>query len=686
MKKFRWFPIILCAFLLLSVFSMGASRATSKKAVDFSKPVKIVLQTKSSNPQKDFTLTDKTGKSVDFIVNKLDDKTFVLVALSGSGELTLQSKKTIVSTSVYTGEIFVQSKENLKKILPQSSLQQRDSMVVYDAGAPAAEEKSAAPAEGSDSSSTNVQVKGVDEADIVKVMGEYIFYSVDNVVYIARGQNGNITQLGRIVAEDNFYLRDMYVDTGRLILLGNSYRNNKEYAKAIVYDISNIKSPKVYRSLAQEGYYVSSRKIDQQIYLVSTAGLYYDWALPAYVDSAVSAREKTISLDSVRFFPGYYREEITTIGSLGIKDKKEATYTSFMGSAEDIYMTSRSLYINYREYPYYFDAVPYIYTEPATPEKSSSTSSSDDQVIDITPPDAYLDRTVIKKFAINGGKITYVADARIVGTLINQFAMDESGDYFRVAYTRDESSGSEVAVFDKNMKQVGKLTGIAPTERIYSVRFMGDKLYLVTFKQVDPFFVVDMKNPRAPKILGYLKIPGYSSYLHPYDENHIIGFGFDTKNVQSWTQNTGIKIAMFDVSDTQNPKQISNVSIGAEGTSSELMYNHKALMYNAKESYFGFPILVTSEVKKPGSSYSDIEYVFEGGYVYSVDSNYKLVFKGNVTHKASHTGQSGYDWDYSSAIQRMVYIGDYIYSVSPKGISSNRASDMKQIAMMDWKN
>jgi hypothetical protein len=139
--------------------------------------------------------------------------------------------------------------------------------------------------------------------------------------------------------------------------------------------------------------------------------------------------------------------------------------------------------------------------------------------------------TVIHKIAIKDGRIRYVASGIVPGTILNQFSMDEHKGYFRIATTigswwwgRDDSKNN-VYVLDDDMRTVGKLEGLAPGETIYSARFFGNRCYLVTYKQIDPFFVIDLRNPKDPKVLGELKIPGFSTYLHPYDENHVIGIG-----------------------------------------------------------------------------------------------------------------------------------------------------------------
>jgi len=170
-------------------------------------------------------------------------------------------------------------------------------------------------------------------------------------------------------------------------------------------------------------------------------------------------------------------------------------------------------------------------------------------------------KTIIHKISIDKDKIEYVAKGTVPGRLLNQFSMDEKGDRFRVAttneiYTQYKGTirSNAVYVLDEQLKIVGELEEIASDESIFSTRFIGDRLYMVTFQQIDPFFVIDLSSD-TPKILGELKIPGFSNYLHPYDEEHIIGVGRDTKEMDNGrVQQLGIKIALFNVADVNNPR------------------------------------------------------------------------------------------------------------------------------------
>jgi uncharacterized secreted protein with C-terminal beta-propeller domain len=240
------------------------------------------------------------------------------------------------------------------------------------------------------------------------------------------------------------------------------------------------------------------------------------------------------------------------------------------------------------------------------------------------------------------------------------------------------------------MDMVGKIEGIAPGEEIYSTRFMGDRLYMVTFKKIDPFFVIDLSDPKYPDILGKLKIPGYSDYLHPYDENHIIGFGKDTDEAteeeqRSWDQDfawyQGIKIAMFDVTDVENPTQMFKEVVGDRGTNSPLLYDHKALLFDKEKGLFAFPVAVAEipESEKTddmsGSTYG--EFVFQGAYVYHVDLENGFDLQATITHwdEDEVADKSGYYWYGQKDVERVLYIGDFLYTVSKEMIKANDMTD-----------
>src|SRR3989338_2141236 len=206
------------------------------------------------------------------------------------------------------------------------------------------------------------------------------------------------------------------------------------------------------------------------------------------------------------------------------------------------------------------------------------------------------DKSVIHRIALSSGAIDYKGSGEVPGRPLNQFSMDESGGYFRIATTsqqnqlRDGSSSNNVYILDSALKITGRLEGLAKGERIYSARFIGERGYMVTFKKVDPLFVIDL-TPTNPRVLGELKIPGFSDYLHPYDENHIIGVGKETgENEWGGISTKGVKVALFDVTDVEKPKLVDQYEIGEQGTDSEALQDHKAFLFDKDKKLLVLPV------------------------------------------------------------------------------------------------
>jgi uncharacterized secreted protein with C-terminal beta-propeller domain len=200
---------------------------------------------------------------------------------------------------------------------------------------------------------------------------------------------------------------------------------------------------------------------------------------------------------------------------------------------------------------------------------------------------------------------------------------------------------------------------------------------MVTFQRIDPFFVIDLSED-TPKVLGALKIPGYSNYLHPYDEDHIIGIGKETKeNKYGGIETLGVKVALFDVSDVKNPKELDVFAIGGSGTDSEVLWDHKALMFNKEKNILSIPIWEQMPYDEPvpldgGVSRPYLEpKVWRGFYVFGIDVNDGFSLKGKV----DHTSDNNYYWyGYGS---RSFYIGDVLYTVSPNLMKMNDLNDIE---------
>lgn len=310
--------------------------------------------------------------------------------------------------------------------------------------------------------------------------------------------------------------------------------------------------------------------------------------------------------------------------------------------------------------------------------------------------------THIYKFNINNdGTIKYNSKTKTKGKTINQFSLDEYNDTLRVALY--DNNGSKVVVFNNKLEKIGETDYLAKGERMYSSRFIGNKAYLVTYKTIDPLYVIDLSKPENPIILGELKIPGYSTYLHPYDENHIIGIGMETKEkvnrdsfgkITSTTANiVGMKMALFDVSNVNNPIQISSTVIGDSRTTSSILTNHKALLFSKEKELIAIPVNNYSEdfeiSSSSNSTYSSAiysyknyskPYISEGYLVYKINLEDGFKFKGTITHSAE---KSTYQYHINSHLLRGLYIDNNLFTISEDAIQVNNLDTMDFIAKLN---
>jgi uncharacterized secreted protein with C-terminal beta-propeller domain len=498
-------------------------------------------------------------------------------------------------------------------------------------------------------SETNTQVQGVDEADIIKTDGTYL--------YQIRGQEITISKISpetamrvesRIVLPEMTTPQEIYVDAQYLtIIVADApsyaadevfYRSRMWYptnTRILVYNITNKQRPVQVREIDVEGSAVSTRKVGSVVYLVAQKWLNSDdlegESTVYYRDSINGAARSEIGLDRICYFPENLNNAYLTVLALDVSDgRKEATVEVYLGSGRNIFMSQDNLYI-------------------ALEQWNQSNESNK----------AY---TLVHKFSVAGTNLTYQGMGQIPGNILNQFSMDEHNGYFRIATTSHEAKTlNNVYILDRNMKVVGTLEGLAPGEQIYSVRFMGDKGYLVTFEMIDPLFVIDLKNPTNPQVLGELKIPGFSNYLHPIDENTLLGIGRDTdvvmRNGRPAVQEKGMKLAIFDVSDVNNPEELHVEIIGGYGSYSEALYNHKAVLFY--RDVLSLPVSVMESGKLE----------FEGAVAYHVSKEYGFAPMGKVTH---HNDRDLAIGDHGGYISRTLIANNVFYSISQNMIKANR--------------
>lgn len=411
--------------------------------------------------------------------------------------------------------------------------------------------------ENADYSGTTLQVEGVDEADRVKTDGRYIYIlSTKNGcnVKIAAVRGGAPVQLADIKTED-IYCSDMYLSSGRLVLIGTEQGSSDTLA--VIYDVNDPTSPKEAARCRQSGYYNQSRLIGKKLYILSNHSVNTQSIIKDNPASFVPSVEcgdycGAVEPSSICIYNNCERPEYTVISAYDIEDGSLAGTQSLLGGSSTVYAGTENI---------------------ITCGISGIT-------------------TQVARFSIDDGKIGLKATGEISGTLLNQFSIDEYKGYFRFVTTRIKYESSQfpsdtvnvLTVLDGGLKQVSKIDDIAPGEQVYSVRFMGDTAYFVTFRQVDPLFSVDLSDPTAPEIIGSLKIPGFSDYLFPYGDGLLLGIGRNADENTGKVQN--MKLSMFDISDPTNVTETAKRDLSA--SYSDSLYTHKATLADPGKNIIGF--------------------------------------------------------------------------------------------------
>ncbi len=531
-----------------------------------------------------------------------------------------------------------------------------DSKTLDSAGsAQSAEDRSSNEAASNDQDSysqTNSQVEGIDEADIVKTDGQYIYVVTGQDVVIVKANGSDVQEVGRIKGQDNVYISDIFIDNDRLVLMGNYYdyigsddpilyqessekvrssyyNTGRNYVYTAVYDTTDKSSPQLLKEVEAEGNFVSSRKNGDYVYIVASQYTYWlmsnggedDQILPMVKDSTVSDQPEPIALNDLMICPRQNFDCYTTVAAINISDTdQDAQFESFAGSVQDIYMNDSSLYLSFYDW-------------------QDETTMTDLIALDV-------DQT----------SINYRAGGAVEGYLLNQYAMDEYDGYFRIATTTSDN-GCNLYVLDQYLNQVGSANDIVTNERIYAARFSGDRGYLVTYENIDPLFVLDLSDPANPTVTGQLELPGFSNYLHVVDENTLLGIGYDTEDMyvrdhdgnetSIGTRTGGIKLSLFDVSDPNNPQLLDEYVTGGSGSYAEVLYNNKALMVDSNQDIFGFCATLIADGK-------DYNQYFNGALLFEVNN-------GSISKLGEIAYEQPSDSENYQYYQRLAYIGDTIY-------------------------
>ena len=548
-------------------------------------------------------------------------------------------------------------------------------------------------------SATNVQVEGIDEADIIKTDGEYIYLVSDQRLLLIRAYPPERMELiSEVRLEGNPV--GLYISGDRLVTIEQMYRDaifTGEDGNMIlpqanvsfrVYDTSNKSKPVLRREYAISGFYSASRMLEPYVYSV-------------VVEPAVMCKDEVFlpelcgqgwikKATATEIY--YYNESsegahsFVTILAINVQDESvEPTCKTFLAGASDvIYMSYDNMYISQSIWR----------TALSTGQTGGSIGAS------INANQGY-EVTVIHKLHVDGLSIEYVARGEARGFPLNQFSMDEHEGFFRIATTSHADyelnsilkEVNNIYVFDSDMNLVGSLEDLAPGERIHSARFVGDLCYLVTFKKVDPLFVIDLASPERPKVLGKLKIPGYSDYLHPFGEGFLIGVGKETVEAEegdfAWYQ--GLKISLFDVRQLDDPREISKLVIGDRGTDSPVLYDHKAFLLDIKRGLLVLPVLV-AEIDPsdypdgvPRNAYG--EFTWQGVYVLNVSEKGGIEVRGRITHMDGNDDllKSGIYFYSERSVKRALYIGGVLYTISEDRIKANDLSTLEELNVLSLK-
>lgn len=417
------------------------------------------------------------------------------------------------------------------------------------------------------------------------------------------------------------------------------------------YDIKDTELKKL-NQLEIDGYYYQSRFKDEILYIITNKNT-FSFNNPTTIDDLVLRPIKEIKNNSIFYFesdlimpkePGAENKSIYSITTIKYDNTENSVLDSLdmlLDYSNTVYMSQNNLYVAYKKQmmiPWFYyrfgnqqpnmdvfkEIYPKVYPKEIQAQIENNLNDNE-KIIEILNSyfesldsktqeklyqeiqievDKYYqsqrkeyEKTYINKIELReNGKLGDITTGEVFGNLLNQFSLDEDNDgYLRVAITytgEDYKSLNGVVIFDSDLEKYSELLDLAKEERIHSVRFMGDKVYLVTFKQIDPFFVIDLKNKKSPEVLGYLKIPGYSNYLHPINDNLILGVGQDTKESE-WggVINSGVKISLFDVSNYSDPKEVATYKVFSENSYTPIQQDHKAFLYVNKENLIVIPVL-----------------------------------------------------------------------------------------------
>ncbi len=512
-------------------------------------------------------------------------------------------------------------------------------------------------------SSTNVQVSGVDEIDTVRTDGTYLYIvSYTSLKIIQAYPPSEMRNVSSIQANEVLGITDtdttasiqgIYVSGDRLVIIASAYdawfcRYDVGYLNAsspiayegprsyvVTYDVSDAQNPIRLSSYGVSGGVLTSRMTNDVVFLVTQS---YSWM---YNDELMTPKTwigdagEEMPLERIHYDPETRETDgFLNVLSVNIRTEARDFMSIVAGWASTIYMSHDALYLTIQKWTGMI----------ALSNESGAVAEQEDST-----------RTTIYRITFEGVRMAATAKGEVTGWLLNQFSMDQNGRYLRVATTTDWSNmENSVYVLGSDLSVVGALTGIAHGERIYSARFVGDTLYLVTFRQIDPLFVIDLSVPSSPSILGQLEMPGFSNYLQSIDENHLLGIG---------SENNNVKVSLYDVTDPANPIEVGKYVLDADYSYSAAQWDHEAVLYDADRGILVIPFWSLNY----GGYWNCSEYQ-QGSLVLTISAEENISLKGIVSYS---------DVNYwVSNVMRSLYIGNHLYTVSSTQVRANNIDDL----------
>jgi len=534
-------------------------------------------------------------------------------------------------------------------------------------------------------SETNAQVAGVDELDTVKNDGTYLYTVTNNTVAIVLAYPVvDAKQVARISV--NGSIQGIFIDGSRLVVITQHFQyypvpyyttggpavaggvstiavpahSYDQTSSVWIFDVSNHSNPVLTTTVISNGTLSGARLIGDYVYMVSTQ--------PIGCSEPVPLPENILDGHALTIMPGQiyhsdiadYAQSFTTVIAVDVSqiNPAPAAKTFLIGTSSNIYVSLNQIYL----------------TQPIWSQ---------------------TEQTTIHRISINGSSINYEATGTVPGHVLNQFSMDEYNGYFRIAtseygYARVLAFQTEVStvspqqqtdlyVLDSGLRTIGSLERLSPGEAFYTSRFMGDRAYLVTYQRMDPLFVISLQDPSQPKVLGQLNITGVSDYLQPYDETHLIGLGKSSTNV-TWENAAlfqGLKLSFFDVSDPNHPVDTSNFLVGDRGSDSPALTDHRAVLFDESLNLLVIPVEIAQAQQSSTYPWAYNPPVWQGAYVFNVTGQNGLVFRGGVTHLP--TGELPSYYNTNLFVDRALYIGGVLYTVSNSMVKMNSLADLTEI-------